>query len=352
MTSDPTLLSLATTVPRYRLTQGQIAATARGLFAETGSEIERLLPVYANAGIETRYSCVPAAWYREASGWKARNKLYIDNALALIESAATNCLAQAGLPAEAVDTLVTVSTTGIATPSLDARLMERLPFRRDLQRLPVFGLGCAGGVLGLARSAALSRAAPGSLVLLLVVELCGLTFRANDMARSNIIATALFGDGSAAALLTCDKVAPGPKLSGWGEHTWPGSLDVMGWRIEEDGFGVLFSQDIPVILRDRLGAVVDSFLGCHGLTREDLAGYVCHPGGAKVIEALEEVLGYRPGAMTEARAVLRDYGNMSAASVLFVLERVLARDPRGRYLMTALGPGFTAAFLLVEAAGR
>ena len=126
----------------------------------------------------------------------------------------------------------------------------------------------------------------------------------------------------------------------------------MSWRIEEDGFGVLFSQDIPVILRDRFGAVVDSFLGRHGLTREDLAGYVCHPGGAKVIEAMEEVLGYRPGAMTEARAVLRDYGNMSAASVLFVLERVLAREPRGRYLMTALGPGFTAAFLLVEAAGR
>ena len=201
-------------------------------------------------------------------------------------------------------------------------------------------------------SAALSRAAPGSLVLLLVVELCGLTFRANDMARSNIVATALFGDGAAAALLTCDKASPGPKLSAWGEHTWPDTLEVMGWRIEDDGFGVLFSRDIPAILRDRFGTAVDGFLARQGLTRADLDGYVCHPGGAKVIDALEEVLGDRSGTMSEARAVLRDHGNMSAVSVLFVLERMLARDPRGRYLMTALGPGFTAAFLLFEAAGR
>jgi alkylresorcinol/alkylpyrone synthase len=352
MTADPSLLSLATALPPYRLAQEEVALTAQAIFAETGNEIERLLPVYANSGIECRYSCVPRDWYHRPASWKTRNRLYIENALDLIEKAALDGLAQADLPAEAVDTLVMVSTTGIATPSLDARLMERLSFRRDLQRLPVFGLGCAGGVLGLARAAALSRAAPGSLVLLLVVELCGLTFRARDMGRSNIIATALFGDGAAAALITCDKSAEGPRLSGWGEHTWPGSLDIMGWRIEDDGFGVLFSRDIPAILRAEFGAAVDAFLGSQGLTRKDLAGTICHPGGAKVIEALEHVLGYAPGAMIDARAVLRDYGNMSAASVLFVLDRVLRGKPRGRYLMTALGPGFTAAFLLLEAGGR
>ncbi len=149
-------------------------------------------------------------------------------------------------------------------------------------------------------------------------------------------------------LLRCDKDAPGPGLTAWGEYTWPGSLDVMGWRVEDDGFGVLFSRDIPALIRERYGAALDGFLARQGLTRGDLDGTVCHPGGAKVIAALEEVFGLAPGGLAEARATLRDYGNMSAASVLFVLERVLGAEPRGRFLMTSLGPGFTAAFLLLE----
>ena len=171
-----------------------------------------------------------------------------------------DCLARADVSTERVDTLVTVSTSGIATPSLDARLMEEMPFRRDVQRLPVFGLGCAGGVLGLARAAAMARAAPGSLVLLLVVELCGLTFRNRDVSKSNVIATALFGDGAAAALITCAQEVSAPEIAGWGEHTWPDSLDVMGWRVEEDGLGVLFSRDIPAIVRERYGAALHAFL--------------------------------------------------------------------------------------------
>jgi alkylresorcinol/alkylpyrone synthase len=241
-----------------------------------------------------------------------------------------------------------VSTTGIATPSLDARLMELLPFRRDLQRLPVFGLGCAGGVTGLARAAALARATPGSKVLLLVVELCGLTFRAQDLTKSNIIATALFGDGAAAALLST--AGSGARVEGWGEHTWPQSLDVMGWEIKDDGLGVLFSRDIPTLVRDELRGATDRFLARHNLNRLDLAGYVCHPGGAKVLDALEDAFELPRGALAHARATLRDYGNMSAVTVLFVLERLLPARPRaGRYLMSALGPGFTASFALLEA---
>jgi alkylresorcinol/alkylpyrone synthase len=349
MPAEPRLLSLATAVPPYRLAQREVAAKAPAIFAGLDGRLDCLLPVYDNAGIETRYSCVPLDWYLEPSGWKDRNALYVDNALDLIARAAGDCLARAGLGPEAVDTLIVVSTTGLSTPSLDARLMERLAFRRDLQRLPVFGLGCAGGVLGLARAAALARAAPGSRVLLLVVELCGLTFRAGDTASSNVVATALFGDGAAAALIAAEDAAAGPALVAWGEHTWPASLDVMGWRVEDDGFGVLFSRDIPTILRKRYGAAVDDFLARHDLTRRDLAGVVCHPGGPKVIEALEEVFDLAPGALAEARAVLRDYGNMSAASLPFVLEKVLAKKPRGRYLLSALGPGFTAGFLLMEA---
>ena len=343
------LVSLATAVPPFALRQNEVVECARLLFQAQGSNIDRMLPVYDNAGIETRYSCVPLDWYHEPTGWKERNALFVDNAVELLRRAAQDCLARAEVSTERVDTLVTVSTSGIATPSLDARLMEEMPFRRDVQRLPVFGLGCAGGVLGLARAAAMARAAPGSLVLLLVVELCGLTFRNQDVSKSNVIATALFGDGAAAALITCAQEASAPEIAGWGEHTWPDSLDVMGWRVEEDGFGVLFSRDIPAIVRERYGAALDAFLARQGLKRGDLDGALCHPGGAKVIAALEDVFGVPPGAMTETRGVLRDYGNMSAATVMFVLDRALRRGLRGRHLVSSLGPGFTAAFLLLEA---
>ncbi len=349
MPSPARLLSLATAVPPCALRQDEVMAQARFLFQERSDEIERLLPVYDNAGIETRYSCVPLEWYHAPGGWKEKNALFIEHAVELLRRAAGDCLARAGVPAQEVDTIVAVSTSGIATPSLEARLMEELPFRRDVQRLPIFGLGCAGGVLGLARAAAMARAVPGSLVLFLVVELCGLTFRNSDLSKSNIIATALFGDGAAAALVTCGRAADGPEIAGWGEYTWPDTLEVMGWRVEEDGFGVLFSRDIPAIVRARYGRALDSFLAHQGLGREDLDGTLCHPGGAKVLDALEEVFGLPPGGMVDARAVLRDYGNMSGATVMFVLDRALARGLSGRYLASSLGPGFTTGFVLIEA---
>jgi alkylresorcinol/alkylpyrone synthase len=350
------LTGLSTAVPGHVMRQADVARHARALFGDRRLDIERLLPAFANAGIETRRSCVPIDWYLSPSSWKARNALFVDHAVDLLTEAAARCLAEAGVAPEAVDGLVTVSTTGIATPSLDARLMERLPFRRDLARLPIFGLGCAGGVLGLSRAAALARdlerSKAGSRVLCLTVELCGLTFRAVDRSKSNVIAAALFGDGAAALLLEAGAGGGrdrSPRLGAAGEYTWPDSLGVMGWEVEDDGLGVLFSRDIPALVRDDLGAAADAFLARHGLTRGDIDGYVCHPGGAKVIAALEEVFDLGDGGLAEARAVLRDFGNMSAVTVLFVLERMRRAGLRGRYLMTALGPGFTTAFQLLEA---
>ena len=352
MTATPRLLSLATAVPRHRLDQGDVAAIARRIFDGPESEIEYLLPIFENAGIDRRYSCVPLEWYLEPVGWAERNALYLDNALELIERAASDCLERAGLGAGEVDAVLCVSTTGLSTPSLDARLMDRLPFRPDVERLPVFGLGCAGGTLGLARAAALAQAKPGSRILVMVVELCGLTFRPGDQSRANIVATALFGDGAAAALVTAEPDGRAldayPALTHWGEHRWPDSQNVMGWRIEPDGFGVLFSRDIPTLIRADFLPALDAFLSSCGLDRAALDGTVCHPGGEKVVSAFEEVLDLEPGAMHHARAVLRDHGNMSAASVLFVLERVLADRPKGRHLISSLGPGFTAAFALMD----
>ncbi|HTY68574.1 MAG TPA: 3-oxoacyl-[acyl-carrier-protein] synthase III C-terminal domain-containing protein [Alphaproteobacteria bacterium] len=354
----PALLSLATAVPPIVLHQADVIARAATLFDGRKSDIERLMPVFENAGIATRYSCVPLDWYERDHGWAERNRLYTDHALDLLEHAAQECLDRAGVAAGAIDAIVTVSTTGIATPSLDARLMERLAVRRDVVRLPIFGLGCAGGVLGLARATSLAQSMPGARVLCLVVELCALTFRKMDQSKSNIIAAALFGDGAAAVLLgppgDADGAAPPPVIEARGEYTWPDSLDVMGWHVEDDGLGVQFSRDIPTLVRTQLRPVLDRFLAGEGLSLSDIDGFACHPGGVKVIAALEEAFALEPGSLEIAREILTEYGNMSAVTVLFVLERLLRtrrrRNRRGRVLMSALGPGFTAGFLTLSGA--
>jgi alkylresorcinol/alkylpyrone synthase len=345
MTNAPRLLSLATANPPYVLRQEDVRDFAQSIFPDATTAIDRLLPVYGNAGIATRYSCVPLDWYADCHGWKDRQRLFVENALDLGEAAARRALDEAGLGPAEIDAVVAVSTSGIATPSLDALLIERMGLRRDVARLPIFGLGCGGGVIGLARAGDL--AVRGN-VLFVVVELCGLTFRRNDVSKSNIIATALFGDGAAAAVVAATGDGAGPAIVDSGEHTWAETLDVMGWRVEEDGFGVLFSRDIPSLVLDRFYDALSRYLDTHGRTLADYDGFVCHPGGAKVVAALERVMGLPTGTMREARSVLRDFGNMSAATVLFVLDRVLANGARGRYLMSALGPGFTAGFLTLE----
>lgn len=348
----PRLLSLVTGVPAHVLRQSDVAAAASRLFEHDFGDFSRMAQVYDSAAIDERRSSVPLDWYLKPHGFGERNAIYLESSLALLEDAARRALDAAGLRAEQIDAIVTVSSSGIATPSLDARLMNRLPFRADTVRLPLFGLGCAGGVLGLARAGDLARALPGSRVLLLVVELCGLTFRHADRSKSNVVATALFGDGAAAAVLSCTD-APGPALAAAGEHTWPETLDVMGWQVEDDGLRVRFSRDIPLLVRTRMAGPLAAFLDRHGLVPGDFDRFLCHPGGAKVLDALEEVFGLPPGGLVESRTVLAAHGNMSAATVLFVLRRLLD-DPvdagRRRCLLSSLGPGFTAAFAVLEEA--
>jgi alkylresorcinol/alkylpyrone synthase len=344
MPPAPRLLSVATAIPPYRLDQSDVVRRVQALF-EGAPALERLLPVFTNTGICTRYSCVPIEWYDRPHGWAERNRVYIAAALDLLERTTLRLLDRAGLDKQQIDAVVTVSTTGIATPSLDALLIERMGLRPDVRRLPIFGLGCAGGVIGLARAATQALAAPGETVLFLVVELCALSFRRDDWSKSNIVATALFGDGAAGALVSTD--GAGPAIVASGEHTWPDTLEVMGWEVADDGFSAVFSRDIPQLVATRFRAAADEFLARHGLALDAIDRFVCHPGGAKVIDALEHALGLRHGALAGSRRVLRDYGNMSAATVLFVLEQMLTEAPQWNLaLMNALGPGFTAGFLL------
>jgi alkylresorcinol/alkylpyrone synthase len=345
----PRLAALATAVPPHRLDQSNVVARVEQMFGRS-PDFERLVGVYANSGINCRYSVMPFEWFDEPHGWAERNRAYLAGALDLSERAAGRALDRAGIALDDIGGIVTVSTTGIATPSLDALLMERMGLPRTVQRLPVFGLGCAGGAVGLARAATLAASMPDKAVLLVVVELCTLQFRRDDYSRSNIVATALFGDGAAAAIVRCG--GAGPAIAASGEYTWPDSRGIMGWDVADDGLKAIFSRDIPRLVAAELGPVADDFLARHGFVRGDIGRFVCHPGGPKVIEAYESVFGLRPGALVEARRSLADYGNMSAASVLFVLDRVLgaAREAGaswGHALLMALGPGFSAGFVML-----
>lgn len=343
------LLAVATAVPPYPLDQDAVIERVRRLFGRTPG-IERLLPVFANSGIRRRYSCVPIEWYDEPHGWAERNAVYLASALDLLEAAARTALRRAGRGTDDIGAVVVVSSTGIATPSLDARLRERMALRSTVRRLPIFGLGCGGGVIGLAHAAAEARALREETVLFLVVELCALSFRRDDPSKSNIVATALFGDGAAAALLASGD--SGPTIAAVGEHTWPDSLDVMGWEVADDGLRVVMSRDIPRLVATRLRDAAAAFLARHGLDLDGVDRFLCHPGGAKVLTALERAFSLPSEALADARAVLRDYGNMSAATIMFLLERLLAEAPgRQRWrraLVNALGPGFTAAFVTLE----
>lgn len=340
------LLSLATSVPPNRVGRDDARTLARCVFGETLAGYGALDRVFETSTVEQRWLARPLDWYRTGHGWSDRAAAFESTATALLAEAAGRALAAAGVAPDAVDHVLCVSTTGFAAPSLDARLIGPLGLRADVGRTPVFGWGCAGGALGLARAADIARAAPGRTVLLLVVELCSLAFR-SEPDPVNVIGCALFGDGAAAALLRDDGLE-GVAVTDSAEHTWADSLDVMGWRVDDAGFGLELRRDLPEFLSGRLRPVVDAFLARHDMVIADLDGVVGHPGGPKVLDAMTAALDLAPGAFDGSREVLARFGNASAAGVLMVLQRTLDAGARGRHLMLALGPGFTAGLNLMD----
>ncbi|RHZ95649.1 type III polyketide synthase [Cereibacter sphaeroides] len=342
------LASLATAVPPHRVTQREAAEAAHGGFAARYDDFTRLAAVFETSGIRTRHLVRPVEWYLQQLGWEAPNAAYLEAAEALFIEAATAALERASLSAAEVDTVVTISSTGIATPSLEARVADRMGFRSDLERVPVFGLGCAGGVSGLGLGARLAAARPGSTVLVVAVELCSLSFRLDRLTKENIVATALFADGAAAAVL---RAVDGPlTVEMAGQHSWPQTLDIMGWHVDDGGLGVIFDRAIPPFAEAHVAGAIEAILGRAGLTRAEVDRFACHPGGAKVITALERSLSLEQGTLDHEREVLAQNGNMSAPTALFVLERVLNAEPPPRTLLTAMGPGFTASCVSLQAA--
>jgi alkylresorcinol/alkylpyrone synthase len=358
----PRIVSTATAVPPYRVDQQETERFARQHFAGHVPDLDRLVQVFSNAGIDARYFTRPLDWLGEPRSLAEKNDAYIEGATAICAEAVSRLLAENGLEPGDIDYLVHVNSTGLATPSIDARLLNVLPFRRDTRRCPIWGLGCAGGAAGLAHAYHHAVGHPRERVVLVAAELCGLTFMAEDYSRSNLVATALFGEGAAAVLVAGDEVpatrpaaggaGAAPALELFGTRSWfyPDSLDVMGWNVVSEGLQVVFAQRIPEIVAEHSARDLDGFLRMYNLSRDDVSAYLFHPGGRKVIEAYEAALGFKGGELALSREILREYGNMSSGTMLFVLDRYLRTVERreGHVVMSALGPGFCSESLLAR----
>lgn len=352
----PRIEAVATAVPPYEITQEDSMALARHFFQDAFPDIDRLLPVFAHSQIRKRHFCMPMDWYCAEHIFAEKNQLYVEHAETLAMEASIRCLEKANTQAQSIDCLMFVSSTGIATPSMDSRLVNKLGLRPDITRVPLWGLGCAGGAMGLSRACEYTRAYPDRRVLLVSVELCGLTFIRQDMSKSNLVATCLFGDGAAAVLVEGDDVPAHSsslrlRFCGARTTTWPDTLDVMGWEVTEPGLKVIFSRDIPSIIRTTMRENVDSFLSAHGTSVDRLRHFIFHPGGAKVLRAYQQSLGISSEATRLSEEVLHNFGNMSSPTVLFVLEKCMeqAWESGESGLLAALGPGFSSEQLLLEA---
>ena len=343
------LLSLATAVPPLVIEQHEAKARAREAFGGKKALFDRLSGVFDNAGIARRHIVAPHEWYVADHGWHDRNAVYLEAAEAMFIEAGSAAIEQAGLLPEQIDGVVTVSTTGIATPSLEARVGPRMGLRDDIRRVPVFGLGCAGGVNGLATASRMAAAEPGTNWLFVTVETCSISIRLDSDDPAAVVATALFGDGAAAAVVTSGEHSLA-RVTGSAEKLFPNTQRIMGWDVEDPGLAVVFDRAIPPFITEHLAPTVDSMCASLGIAREDIDRFCCHPGGVKVIDAIETALELNQGELNLEREVLHDYGNMSAPTVLFVLDRLLKQGMPNRVLMTAFGPGFTCAGLMLEAA--
>ena len=351
----PRILAVATATPSIELRHEDIRAFAARHFGDLITEDPRLLDIFDHTGIDRRFLCVPLEWLSTAGSFAEKNALYVKEAVDLGAEVAACALDRAHLRAEDVDHVLYVSSTGISTPTIDALIANRIGLRDDVRRTPIWGLGCAGGAAGLSRARDFALANPAARVLVIALELCSLTFLPGDLSKRNLVAVSLFADGAAAAIVGGSDVArnDGPGLSIRASHStlWKDTLDVMGWELEESGLRVVFSRSIPSIVVEQVRPSLDAFLSSHALSLTDVRHIVAHPGGAKVLGAYAEALDLPPTALVHARETLRAFGNMSSPSCLFVLERFLAAGdiaPGDHAVIMALGPGFTAEYVLVR----
>jgi alkylresorcinol/alkylpyrone synthase len=365
------ITATATALPEYVVTLEDVKSYLYKVFPLSESRISMMLEVIQNAKVDRRYFIFPPEYAIEPRPLEQTSKEYQEHSVILGRRVAEQCLKNAGLAAAEVDLLITVSCTGVIIPSLDAFLINDMGFRSDVRRLPITELGCAGGAAALGRAWDFLKGVSEGNVLIVSVELPSLTFQRRDMSPANLISSVLFGDGAAAAVISRGNSsgtsvaangneahsgsksgrASRPIILGTRSHLFPNTIDAMGFDLKEGGLHIVLSKDVPQLIRDRIGALVEGFLSSYGLRQDDMAAFVLHPGGQKLLHFIEEELGL-PRAMTQfSWDVLRDYGNLSSASVLFVLQEWMAKAEMsaGDYgLLAAFGPGFSAEMMLLQ----
>ncbi|RPI12757.1 MAG: hypothetical protein EHM58_19705 [Ignavibacteriae bacterium] len=349
------IVSAGTCDSEYKLTQKEAKEFVYNLFSDSGVNIDRMISIFDNSTVTGRHISAPLEWFKCKHSFPERNEMFIKSAIDISEGAINECLEKANADVKDVDYMIFVTSTGIATPSIDAFLIDRMKFNRHIKRTPIWGLGCAGGAAGLSRAMEFTKAYPGKTCLLVAVELCSLTFQKDDLSKSNIIATSLFSDGAAAVFIAGDESkfasAGNIKLIDSLSTMYYGSLDIMGWDLNDNGLKIVFSRDIPTIVREYVRANIQEIIDIHGLKIEDIKHYVSHPGGMKVIAAYESSLGTTNGEFNYSKKVLNEHGNMSSPSVLYVLKEFLMGNKFGNEelgLITALGPGFSSEILLFK----
>jgi alkylresorcinol/alkylpyrone synthase len=313
---------------------------------------EVLHRLHSRCGVERRHLTLPLEAYDRVTSWGQANDLWIESAQSLGRDAICRAITPLGIAPRDIDALFFVSVTGVASPSIDARLVNRMGLSPNIKRVPMFGLGCVAGAAGLARAADYVRAFPDQIAVVLSVELCSLTWQRDDTSVANMISTGLFGDGAAAVVVAGrDTDFAGPEIIATKSVFYPGSEDVMGWDISETGFHIVLSPDVPKVIRENLGSDVDCFLAESWLRRSDIASWIIHTGGPKVLEAVEDSLDLPADALQASWECLRQVGNLSSASVLLVLQDALAhrRGKPGTYsVLAAMGPGFCSELLLLR----
>ncbi len=346
------IANTATAFPQYYYTQREVVDALRNYW-DKGEECAHILErLHFRTGVDGRYYCRPLIEYQNLDTWGKMNDVWIEVAEQLGERAIDCVLKTAGVGRDQVGALFFVSVTGVSSPSIDARLVNKMKLNPKLKRNPIFGLGCVAGAAGLARAADYVRAFPDQVAVLLSVELCSLTWQRGDTNPAALIASGLFGDGAVAVLIAGANVKlSGPNLVASTQVFYPDTQDVMGWKISEKGFQVILSPEVPNVVLNNLGKNVDDFLATRGLTRADIGSWIMHTGGPKVLEATAEALGLKNGELDVSWQALKRVGNLSSGSVLVVLDEVMKNRrpaPGTKSILAAMGPGFCAEMSLLE----
>jgi len=331
--------------------QQEVKEFAKELFLPNIPSVEKSISIFDNTEIKFRNFCKPLHSYALHNSFQEKNLEYVRCALDYSIQAIEECLLKASLNKEEVTDIIFISSTGLATPSLDALIVNKLHLNSNINRMAIFGLGCAGGVSGMAKANVLAQANPDAVVLLVTVELCSLTFLSTDFSKSNFVASSLFSDGIAACIIKGDNYKNGHhiKYIGSGSKLYYDSLEVMGWEFLDNGFKVLFSQDIPTIINKNIKEDISTFLSNYNLKLSDIKNFIFHPGGKKVLTAYTEALEVEGDFLKNTRETMNSYGNMSSTTALYVLEKFISDGFKNGYgLMLAMGPGFSSEMVLFE----